>query len=274
MTYEFPKPEYPKILTRKDWDKNKGVIAKLAGETGLGAKMDDVQKLFDAVDWDALNLTKRREDWRWGGSGTLISMDSWNKIFSEAKAEVAGNLAKVSKALYELRDLAKDVQAKFKKSKTIPSSSAKHVGEIAAAADVLGVRLNKNSMSDVLTKMTDEFLDFVRKNFLDVFPTGLKKYLARHVNVMSELRADPTPKNFNSACQGMCRDYTTALGNIAKSHDKGFQIKNGPAAQKLFDALTPYGNLRITCEDDDDVKQHLDRMDKLVKAVQVFASSL
>jgi hypothetical protein len=274
VPYEFTKPEYPKILTSKEWDKKKGVFAKMHGPTGIGEKMDEVQKLYDEVAWDTLNLTKVRENWRWGGEPPVISMDSWNKIMKEAKELVAGDLAKVSKALYELRDLANETQAKFKKSKTIPSSSAKYVGEVATAAEQLGVMLNKNSMSEPLKKMEEEFLAFVQKNFLDVWPTGLKKYLAKHTKVMEELREDPSPTKYNNACQGMLRDYTTALGNIAKSHDKGFKVKNGPTAQKLFEAITPYSNLQIKATDENEVKKHLDKMDKMCTAVEMFAKTL
>ncbi len=274
VAFEFLKPEYPKILTSKEWDKKKGVFAKMHGPTGIGEKMDEVQKLYDDQAWDKLNLTKLRENWRWGGDEPVISMESWNKIMKEAKDVVTGDLAKVSKALYELRDLASETQAKFKKSKTIPSSSAKYVGEVAAAADELGVKLNKNSMSEPFKTMEEEFLAFVQKNFLDVWPVGLKKYLAKHTKVMKELRENPTPAKFSSACQGMLRDYTTALGNIAKSHDKGFKIKNGPTAQKLFEAITPYSNLKIDVKDEKDVKTHLDKMDKMCTAVEMFAKTL
>jgi hypothetical protein len=36
--------DYPKILTNDDWQKKKGKIAKIAGETGIGALM----KKFEA----------------------------------------------------------------------------------------------------------------------------------------------------------------------------------------------------------------------------------
>ena len=265
------KPEYPKILTRKDWDKNKGLIAKYYGHTGIGDMMDDVQKQFDAVDWDKIDLTKRREKWTWGQD---ISIPNWEKIMKEAKDEITGKLADVSKALYELRDLALKIQKKFEDNSKIPSSSTKHVGKIATAADEFGVKLNKNSMSEGLVKMEKEFMDYVQKNFLDVWPTGLKKYMAKHTKVMEELRASPTVSKFDSACSGMLRDYTTALGNISKSHNKGFKVKNGPAAQKLFDALTPYANLQVKCKDNEEVKTHLDKMDKMCAAVKVFAGSL
>jgi hypothetical protein len=276
MPTEFPKPEYPKILTRKDWDKNKGVFAKMHGKTGMGEKMDEVQKLFDAVDWEKINLTKRREGWKWGGEGVTISKPSWDKIMNEAKSEVTGNLAKLSKELYELRDLAKDVQAQFKKSKTIPSSSTKHVGEIATTADQLGVKLNKNSMSPILVKMEEEFVDFVQKTYADSFVKALKVVVAKHPKTLEGVRADPTLANFTeNACRKMARDYTTPLGNIAKVHDKGFKIKNGPAAQKLFDVLTPYANLQVKPNDDaEDVKKHLVILEKMLNAANSFASSV
>jgi hypothetical protein len=265
---QFQKPDYPKILTRKDWDKNKGVIAKMHGETGLGKKMDDVEKLFNAVDWDKINMFAHRMDWR------TVTAAAWDKVRDNSIKEVEGPLSKVSKALYELRDLARDVQADFKKSKTIPASSSKHVGEIAAEADAFGVKLNKNSMSSVLSKMYDEYLEHVQKNFLDVFPAGLKKVLGKHANTLAEVRANPTVQDFtNIACGGMARDFTTGLGNIAKAHDKGFKIKNGPAAQKLFDALTPYANLQVH-PDENEVPAHLDKLEKIFTAVKAFANAL
>jgi hypothetical protein len=265
---QFPKPDYPKILTSKDWDKKKGVIAKMHGETGLGKKMDEVERLFNAVDWNKINMYAHRMDWK------TVTKAKWDKVLNDAVKEVTGPLPKVSKGLYELRDLARSAQATFKKSKTIPSSSTKHVGDIAAEADRFGVKLNKNSMSHVLTAMYDEYLAHVQKNFVEVFPAGLKKVLVKHANTLAKVRQDPTRSNFeNEACGGMARDFTTGLGNIAKSHDKGFSVKNGPAAQKLFDALTPYANLQVHPKDDQ-VEAELDKLEKLHGAVKVFASGL
>jgi hypothetical protein len=72
----------------------------------------------------------------------------------------------------------------------------------------------------------------------------------------------------------MARDYTTPLGNIAKVHDKGFKIKNGPAAQKLFDVLTPYANLQVNAKDAEDVKKHLVTLEKMLNAANAFASTI
>ena len=44
-------PTWPVTLTDKDWQKKKGNISKLAGETGIGDAMDDAEKAFDKIDW-------------------------------------------------------------------------------------------------------------------------------------------------------------------------------------------------------------------------------
>jgi hypothetical protein len=265
---QFPKPDYPKILTRKEWDKNKGALAKLHGETGLGKKMDEVERLYNGADWNKINMFEHRMTWG------VVTRAAWDKVLDEAKKEVAGPLAAVSKGLYELRDLAKQVQADFKKSKTIPASSTKYVADIATQADALGVKLNKNSMSDPLRKMYDEYLAFVQTKFVDVFPAGLKKVVDKHANTITQLRKNPTASNFASlGCAGMARDFTTGLGNIAKTQEKGFAVKNGPAAQKLFDMLTPYANLQVH-PTDAEVPAHVDKLEKMSAAVKAFAASL
>ena len=43
-------PAYPKYLLKSEWDKNKGIIAKIRhGETGMGAALDTVKEAYDAV---------------------------------------------------------------------------------------------------------------------------------------------------------------------------------------------------------------------------------
>ena len=95
--------------------------------------MQECVDAFNNVDWDKLDVSKLRMDWK------TVTVQKWNDICDEAAKEMNGNLTKASKLLYEMRDLARDVQAEFKKSKTIPKSSEKHVGEIATTADQFGV---------------------------------------------------------------------------------------------------------------------------------------
>ena len=48
-------PVYPAILTKSDWDKNKGTIGKAANELGIGRAVADAEAAFKAIDWAPLN---------------------------------------------------------------------------------------------------------------------------------------------------------------------------------------------------------------------------
>lgn len=272
---KYTKPELPKILTRKDWDKNKGVIAKMHGKTGIGDALDDLKKAYDAVDWDALNMFEKRMDWR------TVTKKAWDKAFDDAKSEMTGNLTSLSKELYKVRDKCQDAAAKFKKSKTIPKSSTKHVTEMATTADHLGVATNKNSMSPILRNMYDEYLEHIDKYFLKVFVDGLGKVLNKHKGTVAQVKNDPTAENFaNLGCQKMCRDFTTGLGNISKAADKGFAVKGASAAGKLFKVIGPYANLqvKIKAKDEQGIKSEVlvecAKLDKFYEAVDKFHSTV
>jgi hypothetical protein len=48
-------PVYPAILTKFDWDKNKGTIGKTANELGIGRAVADAEAAFKAIDWTPFN---------------------------------------------------------------------------------------------------------------------------------------------------------------------------------------------------------------------------
>jgi hypothetical protein len=272
MPTEFPKPELPVILTSKDWDKKKGVFAKMHGKTGIGEQMDKVLAAYNDVAWDKINMVTHQM--RWGD----VTKKAWDKVLDDAKAEVTGNLAKFSQSLYTLRDLAKKTAEEFKKSKTIPSASVKHVQQVADTADQLGLQMSKNSMSEPLRKMYEEFLEHIDKNMIKTFYSGLKKYLQIHAGTIDQLKAQPTFDNFNElGCRKGARDFATALGNIAKAHDKGFEAKNPGVADQLYKAITPYANLNVVLMPEtkrEEVLAEIAKLEKLFRAVQLYANSL
>jgi hypothetical protein len=277
MATTFTKPDIPEILTRRDWDKKKGVIAKMAGPTGIGAQCDKVAAAYKAVKWEKFDLPGRRatvlKNWR----DDTFTRENWNKLLNEAGAEVQGNLAKLSQELYKLRDLCLKAAADFKKSRTIPSSSAQHVEKMAKAADMLGVRLNKNSMGGLLKSMNEEFLAEVKLKFIDPMWPGIRKYATQHSNLMAELRRNPNARALNENGRTACRDIQTGLGNIAKLGERGFGPKN-PEAQRLFTQLSVWGNAPSHLVDDNASAQvvlaELDKIEPVFKkALQFIASS-
>jgi hypothetical protein len=238
---EFTKPAYPLILTRKDWDKKKGVIAKMAGKTGIGEQCDKVFALYNAVHWDRLDLVERRRTVLQNWKDDSYTKANWEKLVKEAMAEVTGNMAKLSAELYKLRDLCTKAAANFKKLKAIPSSSTQHVLTMAKTADHLGVQLNKNSMGGVLSAMNKEFLDEVKTKFIDPMWPGIRTYAKQHANLMAEIKRTPTPNKLNGDGRTGIRDLTTGLGNIAKLGERGWGPKND-SARTLCTQLTPWAN--------------------------------
>ncbi len=118
-------PKIPPILTEADWNKNKGVVAKLGGETGIGALIKDMTLAYNVVKWDKFDVQK-----------TLKPSDSADRA-AEALAQAQLQFKKVPvlvRKIEALQKRAEETRAKFAKNVFIPASSTQHVGKLAAAA--------------------------------------------------------------------------------------------------------------------------------------------
>src|SRR5688500_6318953 len=51
----MPVPVYPTIITRIDWDRNKGTMGKAPNELGIGPAVSKAEGDFRRVDWDLLD---------------------------------------------------------------------------------------------------------------------------------------------------------------------------------------------------------------------------
>jgi hypothetical protein len=51
----MPAPTYPVILTKTDWDKNKGIIGKAPNELGIGPAIVSSENAFKQIDWSILD---------------------------------------------------------------------------------------------------------------------------------------------------------------------------------------------------------------------------
>jgi hypothetical protein len=49
----------PKNLTLADWNAKKGIIAKMAGETGIGAELTKLKTEWAKIPWDERDPTRR-----------------------------------------------------------------------------------------------------------------------------------------------------------------------------------------------------------------------
>ena len=121
---------YPAELLPASWDKNKGTIAKMAGETGIGAALVKLKAKHAAIDWTLLTA---------GGYGKLHNVAEVDDAEKKAKSYYAAKIAPYSVEARAVRDLAKAVAVKFAANKLIPKASTVTVANIAKQADIVSV---------------------------------------------------------------------------------------------------------------------------------------
>jgi hypothetical protein len=126
-------PPYPVILTQADWNKKKGLFAKAAGETGLGALMTECERQYKAVAWTKLDVRKALA----GGATGAQAQEGYMEAYNEFTKKVKPLATKVT----ELQTKAGVTETKFRNTKTIPSSSTAHVTKVKEAAKLFSAQL-------------------------------------------------------------------------------------------------------------------------------------
>jgi hypothetical protein len=91
---DWTRPEYPAGLTKATWDKKKSILAKIGGATGIGEELTKLKRLYDAVDWDKIEIAKHLP------KGNEFTKKDWAQRRNDALKEVAGSLTKFYQELY------------------------------------------------------------------------------------------------------------------------------------------------------------------------------
>jgi predicted GTPase len=121
-------PKYPTILREQDWNKKKGVLAKvLKGKTGISEQLKAAEKAFDKVQPAYFSDT-------WVDTS---SKDSCDKALKALSDHFSGPVKDLCNELLKVKNLATRKEAEFKKNPLIPKASREHVGRIADAAQEL-----------------------------------------------------------------------------------------------------------------------------------------
>ena len=193
-------PTVPAILTKADWDKQKGVIAKIGvGETGIGAQMDKVKAAYAAVSWNKFNAKM------------VFAEDPTDPaLVDQALKAAMAEFAKVEKVRAELRvleGLAKKAQAAFKSKPLIPKSSTEHAGKIATEADHMAVALKS---------MDAEFKSFeeMKKQIANRVAMGRKallSYMAKMPPAIAKLESKPDLEEYNDFHKELVRGLSAGL---------------------------------------------------------------
>ncbi|MEM0982427.1 MAG: hypothetical protein AAGI17_00595 [Planctomycetota bacterium] len=273
----YERPDYPKILTKKNWDKEKGVWAKMHGKTGIGAQLEKLETSYKAIDWDAVEMVKNR------GPLNKFKLSEWDAKRKAAEKEVKGNMKKFSETCYKTRDLADGVAKEFKKSKTIPKSATKLATDIAKQADFMGVGANMNSMGSRIIKMYDfgrAPLDTLR----DVVIKKLPGLTDKAIKIVGEAKKTPTKDKYNDlSVRDAVRDVTQNVGNMPKLVTAGYPVGGIDAAtcKKLTKTLALFGDSQGQCPDSwgDDpsettIKKDLTKLEATLKAVKVMCDNI
>lgn len=171
----FKKPEFPALLKSGEWQKHKGVIAKISKETnvtGLGKALDAIEAAYGKVGWDAFDIAVRMPQ---GKAATLEALD---KVHKAAVAEFK-NLDVLDSLSREVERLAPTVAAKFKANPLVPKSSVEYVVKVGDAAKKFSFAVARGTISDQVIALVADYKEAMqkaadkRKETLSIFTKAL-----------------------------------------------------------------------------------------------------
>lgn len=118
----------PVELTNAHWQKKKGNIAKMAGETGVGKAMDDLAKAFAKIDFNKYD------------AGMLVQNEKNPAVIEEHRKKLVAyaqgsDVEGVRKAIRVVWNKADDAAKAFKANKLVPKSAtaaAENVAKVCA----------------------------------------------------------------------------------------------------------------------------------------------
>jgi hypothetical protein len=260
----FKRPDYPAILTKTNWDKNKGVVAKMAGATGVGDALSKLEAAYKAVDWKKFEIANNKPN--------PFSLPKLEAMKKAAMAEVSGNAAKLRTAAFAARDAAKKASGDLKKNPLTKSASV-ICDQIEKAADFMGVGANSNSLGGYIQKDVDE-----AKNAFDHTAKAIKTKIPSTVTALrSAIKAagDPTtPKQWKAAAMmTKCRDLNQLIGNVPTLTEMGYDLgMDTGKAKSFFEDMKIYASKECPFEDNKpaEAKKALAAVTALAQRAAVF----
>lgn len=207
-------PEWPATLTNADWQKKKGNIAKLAGETGIGDAMTAAEKDFKKIDWKKMDARE-------------IAPKDRDIPVIKARQDAAGEhyrdvIAPVREKVKKIRDLAEKTAADWKKNKLIPSSSRKAAEAVASEAETLWMTLKSNSsLFDAYNKTFTDMIAVKEKMAVDE-AKKLDVTVSNLETALKEFAKTPTKAAWftgNTSAHQRCRSMCNAIRNIPALKD-------------------------------------------------------
>lgn len=201
---DFSMP-YPPELTKAQWDRNKGVMAKLfVGKTDVGAALAAVELEFKRCGFSAVK-----------GFGGLDPLD-----LAEYKKGLLSGLAKgetaINNKLGPLKVIATQAHADFAKSKTVPKSATTYVKGILDAITTFKADLAKFG-DKVSADIDKDYRDRLHKTKEYVATVATAKSAAdlavKILKMVKTAEAEPTVANVHKVfgADGPHRMLTTSF---------------------------------------------------------------
>ncbi len=258
----FEKPVYSSELTKKNWDKNKGVLAKMAGFTGVGDGLTKLEAVYNKIDWTVFDMEKLFP--RGDKNFTLGKLEA--AVIEAVKEVKSGDCAKLRTEAFAMRDLAQKTEKDFKANKLIPKSSTALCASIAQAADHLGVAVNANSMVDRIQASAKGV-----RAIYDATAENVKKNYHGHVVALEKafmpVVKDPTYENWRDAgIMTLARNLNQQVGNVENLASKGYDMGMDLAAcSKFFKDMNLYARVAVPFEKDAAQPERMEHAKTLLK---------
>ncbi|WP_097279665.1 hypothetical protein [Caenispirillum bisanense] len=228
------KIDYPVVLTKKDWDKKKPLIAKTKS-TGIGDLLKNLEKYHGTIAWGEFDFTKH---------GALASIDGARDIAKKSY----GSVKNIARACKDVASLANSWAAKFSKDKLIPKSAAQACKAIADAADDYG----KQALA--FEQLAEAEYATERKKIENTVRSALKPILSKGVQKVdlflsdiATFKSSPTKQNLLKLATGdggargyctQCKNWDQILKDFPEIRDPVFK---GKAMDTYFPPVREYG---------------------------------
>ena len=224
--------EYPKSLTEKDWQKHKGILAKIIKESkksGVGDLLTACEEAYAAFH-DRFTEVKGDRDQQ---------LNTWDNICTKEGGKLLSALDDVAK---HARDKADEWG---KKSSLVPKSTVTAVSNVAVAAENFITEVEdfmesrEKQINDDCDK-ADELREKMMVALVEMFEDNLKKAYADSKEAASAFKVEPSAETYNkyfSGGNGVARRLATALRPIQMAKGQGLDIED---PQKFITALNPW----------------------------------
>lgn len=131
-------PVYPAILTKADWDRNKGTIGRHPTELGIGAALEAAWNEWRQIDWSMLPQCT---------AATLKTLPHPLILHLIARLQQAmPRIAATRAALGNLGVVTREVVARYERAATFARPTIEHVRKMQQAAVEFAAQLEKDNL--------------------------------------------------------------------------------------------------------------------------------